>query len=45
MGGTVGFRSVFLEGSEFWVDMPVFARAKRASAESGVRRVFKPGER
>jgi CheY-like chemotaxis protein len=29
MGGSVGFRSTPLEGSEFWVDLPVHAGAKQ----------------
>jgi CheY-like chemotaxis protein len=52
MGGTVGFRSVPGEGSEFWVDMPVHIAsalqqptaigidAARTIRDSGVRRIL-----
>ena len=34
MGGTVGFESEEGRGSEFWVDIPVFAAAPKAHAPS-----------
>jgi PAS domain S-box-containing protein len=50
MDGDVGFRSVFGEGSEFWVDMPAHASGARSSVlpparERGSERLASDGPR
>jgi PAS domain S-box-containing protein len=36
MGGSVGFRSSYGQGSEFWVDMPVHSAGARASVHAAL---------